>query len=404
MTTPHPTHIVILGAGYAGLFAALRLANQTRRAPVEITLINATAHFVERIRLHQAIVGQPLKQHPIAGFLKGTGIRFIQAYVTTLSPESHSLTLQPTGGATQTVTYDSLVYALGSRTNTALISGAAQHAVTLDAPLHWSSDLKATAARGGQVIVIGGGMTGLEAVTEIAETYPTAQIHLITGGHLGRDLNTVGEAYLRKTLSAMKINVHENRSVRAIEAGQLQFTDGGSLPFDLCVIAAGFTASPLARQAGLAVNNNGQVLVDAIFRSISHPDIFAIGDSAAFDSQAQLPLRMGCAVAMPMGYHVANVLSSLLKGDVPQPFAFGFIARMTSLGRWRGIAQFVTPDDQPTSRILTGRAGAMFKETICRSTVIALYLERKVPGLYPWSHARKAQGSLKPVARLMVKA
>lgn len=397
------THIVILGAGYAGLLSALRLANQTRRAPVEITLINALSTFTERIRLHQVIVGQQLKQHPIEKILKGTGIRFVQARVSAISPDSHHLTLQTAAGET-TLAYDTLVYALGSRTNTALITGAADHAVTLDAPLGWAGQLRAVSERGGAVVVIGGGLTGLEAVTEIAETYPAAKIHLVTRGRLGNDLTPAAETYLRKILSDFRVNIHENTTIRAVDSGQVVFSGGETLPFELCVMAAGFTAAPLARQSGLSVNANGQVMVDAFFRSVSHPDIFAIGDSAAFEADANLTLRMGCAVAMPMGYHAANVLAALIHGEEPQPFAFGFMVRMMSLGRRRGLVQFVDAHDQPTPRFLTGRAGAMFKESICRGTVIAFYLERKVTGLYPWSHARKAHGKLKPVRGLLAKA
>jgi NADH dehydrogenase FAD-containing subunit len=398
------THIVILGAGYAGILASLRLANQTRRTPVDITLINAASDFVERIRLHQVIVGQSLKQHPIPQILKGTGVRFIQAKVTDIAPDAHRLTLQAADGGEQTVSYDTLVYALGSRTNTALITGAAQHTVTLDAALGWSAELKAVAERGGQVVVIGGGLTGLEGASEIAEAYPKANIHLITRGRLGSDLNSAGETYLRKTLNQLRITVHENSAIRAIEAGRVIFSEGESLPFDLCVTAVGFTAPTLARQAGLAVNSNHQVIVDSTFRSVSHPDIFAIGDCATFEADAELSLRMGCAVAMPMAYHAANVLAAMLKGEAPEPFAFGFLVRMMSLGRRRGLVQFVDAYDQPTSRVLTGRAGAMFKETICRGTVIALYLERRIPGLYMWSRARKAQGKLRPVRGLLAKA
>lgn len=396
-------HIVILGAGYAGLLSALRLANQTRRANVEITLINAISTFAERIRLHQVIVGQKLKQHPIENIVKGTGIQFVQAKVTAIAPESHRLTLQAADGET-TMIYDTLVYALGSRTNTALITGAAEHAVTLDAPMTWSGQLQTVAERGGDVVVIGGGLTGLEAASEIAEIYPTAKIHLVTRGRLGSDLTPNAETYLRKTLSEFRISLHENVTIQAVEARQVIFSGGQALPFELCVLTTGFTAAPLARQSGLSVNANGQVIVDAFFRSVSHPDIFAIGDSATFENEANLSLRMGCAVAMPMGYHAANVLAALIHGEEPQPFAFGFIGRMMSLGRRRGLVQFVDAHDQPTSRFLTGRAGAMFKETICRSTVIALYLERRIPGLYPWSHARKAQGKMRPVQGVLAKA
>lgn len=396
-------HIVILGAGYAGLLSALRLANKTRRTTVDITLINAISTFTERIRLHQVIVGQKLKQHPIEKILKGTGIQFLQATVTAIAPDSRQLTAQTAQGE-RILAYDTLVYALGSRTNTALIAGATEHAVTLEAAMNWTAQLKAVAERGGRVMVIGGGLTGLEAASEIAETYPNADVHLVTRGRLGTDLTPAAEAYLRQTLSEFAITVHENAMIQAISAGRVTLSPDKTLPFDLCIMAAGFTTPPLARQSGLTVNANGQVVVDAFFRSVSHPDIFAIGDSATFESDANLSLRMGCAVAMPMGYHAADVLAALVNGEEPQPFAFGFMVRMMSLGRRRGLVQFVDAHDQPTSRFLTGRAGAMFKETICRGTVIAFYLERRVTGLYPWSHARKAHGKLTPVRGLLAKA
>lgn len=69
--------IIILGAGYAGMMTAIRLAGKTRRHPVEITLINGLDHFVERIRLRQLATNQHLEQRSIEQMLRGTGVRFI---------------------------------------------------------------------------------------------------------------------------------------------------------------------------------------------------------------------------------------------------------------------------------------------------------------------------------------
>ena len=86
MANQSTTQIVILGAGYAGMAAALRLAHKTRRRPVQITLVNGSAAFVERIRLHQAAAAERVKQRPIQKLLAGTGVRFVQGWVTGLSP------------------------------------------------------------------------------------------------------------------------------------------------------------------------------------------------------------------------------------------------------------------------------------------------------------------------------
>ena len=69
--------IVILGAGYAGLLAAARLARQTRKLGTHITLINKTSEFVHRIRLHEQAVRQPKQTRRLADFLKGTGVLIV---------------------------------------------------------------------------------------------------------------------------------------------------------------------------------------------------------------------------------------------------------------------------------------------------------------------------------------
>ena len=71
--------VLVVGAGYAGLLATVRLAMKTRHDNVQITLINPSELFVERPRLHQFAANQLVKQRPIAEVLHGTGVQFIQA-------------------------------------------------------------------------------------------------------------------------------------------------------------------------------------------------------------------------------------------------------------------------------------------------------------------------------------
>ena len=92
------TKIIVLGGGFAGVSAALRLANRTRRQPVQITLVNASATFVERTRLHQTATGQPVPAKPLQAMLAGTGIKFIQGKATALDPVQKTITVNTDDG------------------------------------------------------------------------------------------------------------------------------------------------------------------------------------------------------------------------------------------------------------------------------------------------------------------
>jgi NADH dehydrogenase FAD-containing subunit len=91
--------IVVLGAGYAGLLAALRLAGKTRGQGAVITLVNASDKFVERPRLHQFAANRFIAPRPIAEVLKGTQIRFVQGFVTGIDASRREVTILREGRA-----------------------------------------------------------------------------------------------------------------------------------------------------------------------------------------------------------------------------------------------------------------------------------------------------------------
>jgi NADH dehydrogenase FAD-containing subunit len=383
-------HIVIIGAGYAGMIAALRLAKQP---DAQVTLVNASPVFVERIRLHEVAAGSSKAFHPLAPLLAGTGIGFVQGRVTQLDPIDKTLAID-----TQTdkpMRYEKLVYALGSRVNIDSVPGVRQHAYSLDPAasqrLHEALQLLPAGAR---VVVCGGGLTGIEGATEIAEAYPHLRVELVTRDGFGERLSANGQAYLRQVFARFAITVREGVNVEAVDAGAL-VTTAGNIPFDLCLWAGSFVAHGLAREGGLAVNASGQIIVDDTLRSISHSDIYAAGDAAWIEGHLY-PIRMGCVTALPMGAHVAANLRALLKGQAQQSFRFGYPGQCISLGRHDALVQLTGRDDGMREQIVTGRAGASVKEFICRFTWGTLQIERRMPGVYRYLSPAEPVGKREP--------
>lgn len=384
--------IVIIGGGYAGTIAALRLAGRTKKENVQITLVNGSNTFVERIRLHQLASNEPLPQRKFTDLLAKTGVEFVQGWVTAVSTSSrqavsrqqNTITLKTKSGIQQ-IPFDYLVYALGSYVDTSLIPGIQEHAATLgskDTTLKLQQALPALAQRNGRLLVIGGGLTGIEAATEIAETYPTLQVTLATRERFGKHLSAKGAAHIRRVFDQLSIRLEEETVVTRLEEHTAHTTDGSPIPFDLCLWAGPFTVPTLARENGLPVADNGRLLVNDCLQVQNNPHIYAIGDAA------HTPLRLACATAMPMGAYASDHLAARLKGtDTPGPFRFAYAMQCISLGRKQGLIQFVNPDDSPKEKVFRGKTAVFVKEFICRFTIWGLKLEKRLPGSYAWPKA-----------------
>ena len=375
MANQSTSQIVILGAGYAGIAAALRLAHKTRRHPVQITLVNGSAAFVERIRLHQAAVAERVKQRPIQKLLAGTGVRFVQGWVTSLAPAAQQVIVRTADGE-ETLRYDTLLYTLGSRTDKDSVPGVRGYALAVgDASdgerLQQRLRELAEAGYRDEVIVVGGGLTGIETATEIAERYPSLPVRLVTAGRLGYGLSERGRAYIRRTFERLGIAIQEQTRVERVTDGAVVAASGQTIPCCLCIWAGSFQALPLAREAGLATNSRGQILIDANMRSVRRRRSMR----RATRQRLCRPWgsRCGWRAQRPCQWRRMRPTTSaaLLGGESQQPFRFGYVVQCISLGRRDGLIQRVQADDSPVERIWTGRPAAWFKEFICRSAALA---------------------------------
>jgi NADH dehydrogenase FAD-containing subunit len=356
------TNIVVLGAGYSGLLAAKLAA---KRTSATVTLVNAGDRFVERVRLHQLASGQQLRDLPIADLLEGTGVELIIDHVTAIDAEGRTVRL----ATRRTVSYDALIYALGSHADLDSVPGAAEHACTVADAEH-AARLRDRLAEGDVVAVVGGGLTGIEAAAELAESGPQLKVRLVTGGVLGGALSERGRRYVRRTFRRLGIEVREEVRVAEVRADGLVLADGEHIAAGTVVWTTGFRVPPLAREAGFAVDADGRMIVDETLRSVSHPEVYAVGDAAAARRPDGQELRMACATGLPAAIQGVGALADRMAGREPKPLQFRYFNQCISLGRRDGLIQFVRADDSPVEAVLTGRLAALYKENIVRGTIL----------------------------------
>ncbi|MGI5128264.1 NAD(P)/FAD-dependent oxidoreductase [Pseudonocardia sp. CA-107938] len=360
--------IVVLGAGYAGANAAGRLAKRLHADDVEITLVNADPEFVERVRMHQLATGQDLAPRPLADVFAGTGVRVRIAQVTAVDAERRIVNVDEAAGPAE-IAYDTLVFALGSTANDYGVPGVAEHAHHI-AGKRSALRLRARLAElpaGATVLVVGGGLTGIEAVTEIAEARPDLDVALAARAGLGDWLSAKAQAHLRATVDRLGITVHEHTEIARVEPAAAVTVDGATIPADVTVWTAGFAVHPIAAATTLEVSPTGQIVVDETMRSVSHPDVYAVGDAALAPGAAGTPLRMSCASGVPTAHLAADAIAARLTGQPVPANKIGYLGQCISLGRSDAIVQWVTPQDEVKPSALTGRAAARVKELICRS-------------------------------------
>ncbi|WP_105971804.1 NAD(P)/FAD-dependent oxidoreductase [Streptomyces geranii] len=369
--------IVVLGAGYTGMFSAVRLAHRTRRTGVTITLVNPSSRFVERLRMHQIAAGQELAVHRIPELLAGTGVTFVQGAATAIDPEARRITLD--GGA-GTLDYDTLVYALGSSTDTGRVPGADLHAFTLNSPEiagEFAARLTEIAASGGTVTVCGGGLTGVEAAGEIAEAHPGLHVTLVSLDEPGAMMGDRARAYLHGALDRLGVTLETGSRVTKVLPDGVELADGRLVRSDACLWTTGVKVSPLAADAGIATDDHGLVLVDATLRSVSHPEIHAVGDAAAV-RLAWGQLHGTCQSGLPTAQYTADTIARLVRGKRVKPFRFGYFHQPVSLGRRDAVIQFTRADETPRRLHLTGRIAVAYKETVSGSPLTTYRVSKRM--------------------------
>ena len=359
--------IIVLGAGYAGACAAGSLARRLHSDDVEITVVNATPDFVERIRLHQLAVGRKPRHYGLVEMFQGTAIRLRLARVTDVDAGQRIVTVTD-GESSEQLEYDTLLYTLGSTIAENGVAGVGEyafHVAERPSALRLRQRLQELGETE-RVLLVGGNLTAIEAATEIAESRPELQVTLATSGELGGWLAPKTRRHLREAFDRFGIAVHEHTTIARVEKNAAIATDGSVFESEATVWAAGFAVSPIAAASGLAVADDGRIIVDRRMRSVSHPEVYAAGDSGyAIGSNGQ-PLPMSCFSAQRMRMQATAAIVAELTGRTISTPPIGYLGNCVSLGRKDAIFQLVDGNARSTSWVLRGRVAARAKAAILR--------------------------------------
>ncbi|MEV0619856.1 FAD-dependent oxidoreductase [Nonomuraea sp. NPDC050404] len=376
------TNILVLGGGYTGITAAIRVARKTRAA--RVTLVNASPRVTERLRLHQTAAGERLADHALTDVVAGTGVEVVAGRVAGIDPDAHEVRLD--GG--RVLGYDKLIYALGTVTD-ASVPGVAEHAHVYDdyaAAVRLSRRLDELT--GGTVVVAGGGLTGVETAAELAEARPHLRVVLLTRGRPGSMMGGSARAYMEAALERLGVEVRPGVEISKVLPDGVELGDGELVHSDATIWTTGTKGLPLATESGLRVDARGRIVVDPELRSVSHPDVYAVGDAAAITQKFGV-MHGTCQGGIPSGLAAADSLAATLRGRTPKPFRFGYIHQPLSLGRKDAVIQFTRPDDSPRRWYLAGRAAIVYKETVSGSPIWTWKLLKR--GLVPvWVFALTA--------------
>ncbi|WP_373281071.1 NAD(P)/FAD-dependent oxidoreductase [Nocardia niigatensis] len=350
MTGQH--RIVVLGAGYAGLAAAQQAV---KAKGARVTVIDLHTEFVDRVRLHQVVAGQHVPRWELRNTLAAKGIEFVNGRAERIDTAARRVELA-SGDA---VEYDSLIYALGSRADLGMVPGAAEFACTIAT----SEDTHRIPALSGRVAVVGGGATGIEAATELAESRPDLEVLLVSSDEPGGWLIPKAVAHIRATLDRLGVRVRVAK-VAAVTATGLELVDGDRVDADTVLWTTGFTVPEVAARSGLPVDARDRVLVDERLQVRGLPDVYAVGDAAVMLGHNGREARMSCQAAQPAGKYLGAAVAARVRGKQPAPYRVRFVLTCMSLGRRDGLVQLMKADDSNGSTVLTGRTAAWIKEQI----------------------------------------
>ncbi len=382
--------IVVLGAGFAGLWAALaaaRLREEAGAAGRDIEILVVDRNSYHNIRVRNYEVDLSAVALPLTELLDPVGVVHRLGDVEAIDTAKSTVTIAA-NGARDVIAYDRLVLALGSEVPRPAIPGFAKHAFDVDTfaaaqrlDQHLAALGRSASAPGrSTVIVVGAGFTGIEVAAEMPDKLAKAGItgerrivlvdpNPVVGATIGDHARPV----ISQALSALDVETRLGVRVTALDDGSVTLSSGEIIPARTVVWCAGMRASPLAASLAVERDRLGRILVDPCMRIADCPHVFAAGDIASSLIDGQHPTVMSCQFARPMGRFAGHNAVADLLGAPLLPLRIDWYVTVLDLGGWGAL--YTEGWDREVRT--TGAAAKATKQTINRSRIYPPLTGRK---------------------------
>lgn len=347
--------ILIVGAGFAGMWAALsaaRLAEKNQQQAVDITVIAPQPELRIRPRFYESDV--PSLVAPLQPLFDATGIRFLRGSVSQIHPADKTVTWTDSNGESHAQYWDRLVLASGSHVNRAMVTGAAQHAFDLDqleSATTLENHLIALAQRPqsdarNTVVVCGGGFTGIEMAMELptklraifGSNSKTRVVVVERGPQPGSRYSDALREVIIQASKELGVEWLVNAEVASIDAAGVNLKDGKRIDSQTVIWTVGVQANNLTAQIDAPRDRQGRLHVNAELQVVGYDDIYATGDVAyaATDDKGNHAL-MTCQHAILLGKFAGNNAAAGLLGVAPLPYRQETYVTCLDLGAWGAV-------------------------------------------------------------------
>ncbi|MHC6186115.1 NAD(P)/FAD-dependent oxidoreductase [Acinetobacter sp. X9] len=347
--------IIIAGSGFAGLWAALaaqraiHLASQEQN--IEVLMVSPSPNVGIRPRLYEAVLEN--MNPDISELLSVVGVKFLAGWVDKINADQQTIEVSTTEGNKQTLSYDRFILATGSTTFTPPIPGLTEYgfsvstledAEKLDQHLKNLAHKPANAARN-TVVVAGGGLTGLETVTEMPERLRSilgktdVRVILVDSStEIGAAMGDQAATVIREALNELGVEGKAGLRVTALDATGVTLSNGEKIEAETVIWTAGMRANSLTFQIVGEKDNLGRLIGDAYLHAPEAKNIFVTGDTVKVPTDDLGNFNvMSCQHAMSLG-RVAGYNAAAELVDLPlHPYSQPKYVTCVDLGPWGAL-------------------------------------------------------------------
>jgi NADH dehydrogenase len=358
--------VLVVGGGFAGIGAVQKL----KKSDVDVVLVDKHDYHTFQPLLYQVATGlleQTAVGHPIRDLVhKQPNARVHQDTVTAIDLDAREVRFSEL----EPLTYDYLVFGLGAEVNFFGTEGAAEHAFPMYTLPHavrlrdhllerWeAADRDPSIIEDGalNIVIVGGGPTGVETAGAVAELYraafakdypelPQEQARVIlveAGPELFSMFKPKLREYAAKALADRTVEVMTGAMVASVSPTRVTLKSGEEIKAHTLVWGAGLQGNGLVQTLGIELQRGNRIGVGLDLAHPEHPEVYVLGDVAAIvDEKTQQVLPQLGSVALQSGEHAGEMIARRIAGKETKPFNYRDKGTMATIGRGAAVVQML---------------------------------------------------------------